>query len=737
MSLRTNSLFLLLSVLIQSAAFSATFVVNSTADTPDPDLLDDLCNDGGICTLRAAIEQANATPGKDVILFNIGGAGPHVIQVGGDGLPLIFEDIDIDGSSQVGYSWENPQIVIDGVNANLGSVGIDLATDNSLVRGLSVINFLENAAGDRGFGIRITGGGNGNTIAGNFVGLGPDGTSANPNFVGIKLEIFATNNTIGGTTANDRNVVSGNSETGIHIDLSLFNFVTGNYVGVDKSGMNSVPNLFGVVVSESASNTIGGGAVAERNIISGNAIGGIDVIDSSPTIQGNYIGLSALGTMQVDINGNPTLPNQYGIYLHSSTTNTVVGGLTLGAANYISGNLDMGIEIEGNQNSIFGNYIGLEANGTTPAGNLNSGIVISGGSDNVIGGISSLETNTIAHNGIDGISVSEFFGTIPANNRIQRNLIFGNAGLGIDLGAGTPGTHGKTDNDPGDPDTGPNNFQNFADVSGVTYDGGTNTLSLSYSVDSNPINANFPLTVEFYVDDGNGQSRSYIGSDTYTANDFLNGPAKPLVINPNGVMTAADQVVNIVLDADGNSSEIGFDDVLPADDVNFWGKKAGDQVRLNWVFSASEPLDYTVERAYSGSLFETIKVVDAGYGAGHLYEAFDQNPLPGENLYRLRWKEIDGSITYSAIAEVFFGFFNEMDSYYDPIQDQLVVRLDVVKDQELPLRLVDLSGKLVHQWPSNLRKGENTLYLDMQSVTQGLYLLQAPEIRTTNKVVKR
>src|SRR5260370_40872868 len=58
---------------VQPTAYAATFTVN-TADDHD----DGLCN-AADCTLREAINAANASPGTDTITFNISGAGVHTI----------------------------------------------------------------------------------------------------------------------------------------------------------------------------------------------------------------------------------------------------------------------------------------------------------------------------------------------------------------------------------------------------------------------------------------------------------------------------------------------------------------------------------------------------------------------------------------------------------------------------------------------------------------------------------
>src|ERR1700749_1647774 len=64
-----------LSDFLQPTARAATaFAVNSTGDAPDSNTGDGVCDDGsGKCTLRAAIQQANALAGDDIININATG----------------------------------------------------------------------------------------------------------------------------------------------------------------------------------------------------------------------------------------------------------------------------------------------------------------------------------------------------------------------------------------------------------------------------------------------------------------------------------------------------------------------------------------------------------------------------------------------------------------------------------------------------------------------------------------
>ena len=60
----------LLGVLLVAPAQAATLTVNSPADDLDGNPGDGLCaTAGGLCTLRAAIEEANALPGADQLIL--------------------------------------------------------------------------------------------------------------------------------------------------------------------------------------------------------------------------------------------------------------------------------------------------------------------------------------------------------------------------------------------------------------------------------------------------------------------------------------------------------------------------------------------------------------------------------------------------------------------------------------------------------------------------------------------
>src|SRR5918998_139165 len=173
-------------LMVASPAWAADpFIVNSTGDEGDV-APSGVCNTAPFqqgtepnCTLRAAIEEANATTASDTINFNFGGSGVKTISPGSP-LPTITQPVTIDGYSQPGAS-ENTKAVgnnavllieLDGSIASspAGSVhGLDLQTSNSTIKGLVVNSF-------DGGGIRnIFSNTSGNKFEGNFIGTDPSG----------------------------------------------------------------------------------------------------------------------------------------------------------------------------------------------------------------------------------------------------------------------------------------------------------------------------------------------------------------------------------------------------------------------------------------------------------------------------------------------------------------------------------------------------------------------------------
>jgi titin len=458
-----------------------TYVVNNT-------------NNSGSGSLRQAILDSNGNAGTNTITFDITGSGVHTISPTSP-LATITNPVILDGTSEPGYNG-SPLIVLTGTGAGAGANGLTITAGASTVKGLVINSF-------KGNGIALQTMGN-NVIIGNYIGTDATGTVAAANgSSGVNI-LSGSNNTIGGTTAAARNLLSGNTGYGLAISGNGTQ-VRGNYIGTTISGAMALGNTSGVYVF-GADNTIGGTATGAGNVIAGNTFDGVFI----PSGEGNLLQANLIGTGATGIGA---LPNgRYGVNLAAPAVSNTIGGTTAAARNLISANKSAGVFILGNNNTVEGNYIGTTitagdaqpngegvvirstgnlVGGTTPgagnliSGNTNAGVDLTGGDNQVQGnliGTNALGQKTLA-NGI-GVSIAGSNNIIGGTEDGALNLISGNTADGVLIVDG--GNDMVEGNLIGTDVTGTDGLRNLND--GVTVGGSGSNLVISNVVSANGAN---------------------------------------------------------------------------------------------------------------------------------------------------------------------------------------------------------------------------------------------------------
>ena len=478
------------------------FEVTSKGDNEDTNKGDGVAvTEYGKTSLRSAIEEANYRPSwlRDSVItisFNIEGTGVQSITLNSY-LQDIWYPVKIDGYTQPGAK-ENTNTFSQGsnaepmirINAN-GNGGILVEAPNTTIRGLIINNHV-------GAAININAV-SGCSIEGNFLGTSTDGlTNVTDDGNGIYID-NGQNNTIGGNTPSDRNVILG----GITImgSNATDNVIAGNYIGTDKTGTVALSkNSPGVqIIQGASSNTIGGEYTSYRNLISGNWMHGIWISDSG--VEHNNIFNNFIGT---DASGENKLPNTFsGVYIADSAKYNFVGQIDAG--NVISGNTYEGVVIENCSNNLVrGNYIGTDITGNLNLGNGSYGVFIFNNSpNNMIGGDGEDSGNIIAFNSSSGIIVN---GNTSKENLISRNSIYQNGLLGIDLNQ-----DGYTnENDLNDEDEGANGLQNYPEINTAQVSDSLIVTGVLYS------KPNKAYKLQFFVNDstkqsGYGEGQTFIG----------------------------------------------------------------------------------------------------------------------------------------------------------------------------------------------------------------------------------
>lgn len=333
---------------VTAVAAPTTFVVDTTADEADAGGLNGIClTAGGKCSLRAAIEESNAsTADDDTITFASnpfdGKAGDTIVAAN---LPLVTDKVHIDGASggQCTTSFASQL----GPCAEVSGSGLVVEADGVEIDGLAITGAIAPGAA----AVRAFNGAQGLVLINSWIGVKLDG-SAGPNGKGVYLDPDSNGATIGGAGVADRNVIANNEFEGLDIDGADNADVLGNYFGVKPDGTTSAPNagknieITDTVAFEATGNEVGTTVVTSGaapcdggcNVIAGSTFG-IDLQGNGEgqnelpatgptTIRGNFIGLNAAGT--------ETRANTTGVNV-GEATNALIGGLENADANFIAG----------------------------------------------------------------------------------------------------------------------------------------------------------------------------------------------------------------------------------------------------------------------------------------------------------------------------------------------------------------------------------------------------------------
>ena len=352
----------------------SAFSFNAITSTRDGD--DDASPRTVQGSLRQFIQNSNAIPnsyfggGVEVRTSNFSiGSGPRTIVLA-SALPAITDAVVLDAGTQEGFSG-TPLIEVNGAGMG-GGITLQSGSSGSVVRGFVINRF-------GGSGLFVASGSDGNTIAGNWIGTDASGTADQGNN-GDGILIDGDDNVVTG------NVISGNNNDGIQINGGATgNRVLGNLIGMNRLGDLALANTGAGINIFGGGNTVGGTTAGERNVISGN-FQGISISTAQAVgnvVQGNYIGTDVTGAQD---RGNTSdgvriFDGARGTMVGGTTAgagNLISGnngdGLEISGANT-------------SDNFVQGNLIGTAAGGNGSRRTASAGVCISAGAiDNTIGG---------------------------------------------------------------------------------------------------------------------------------------------------------------------------------------------------------------------------------------------------------------------------------------------------------------------------------------------------------------
>ncbi len=293
------------------------------------------------------VEVSSGSAGAALENNTIGsnGASGVSLAAGSTDASIVGNRIGVDESGTVARPNAIDGIAVAGAGHQIGGAG---AGQGNVI------------SGNTEWGIELTGGSGGtpHVIRGNLIGTTASGTGAVPNESGgILVAAGAPGTRVGGASAGQGNLISGNSGPGVRVGASNTT-VAGNLIGLDTTGNSALPNgSSGVEAVGTPAGVVIGGTGAAANVISGNGVNGVRLSAAGVAVNGNLIGTDSTGATAV---GN----TDSGVFV--AADNNQIG--VAGAGNVISGNGVAGVEVDDAGDAdgavILANRIGTDALGT-------------------------------------------------------------------------------------------------------------------------------------------------------------------------------------------------------------------------------------------------------------------------------------------------------------------------------------------------------------------------------------
>lgn len=402
--------------------------------------------------------------------------------------------------NMIGVDPSGSQAIGNGVGVLIGFGGLNYQSNNLVGVDGTEPSTRNVISGNALAGIVLRGLVGENEIKGNHIGVGADGTTPIPNGYGILFQELGSpplwwpqDTIIGGPFEADRNVISGNRQSGVVAENVSDASIVGNHIGVSADGQTAVGNGHnGIWLRSGGDNFIGQPGPGLGNHISGNGGSGI-VIDAARTrVYGNRIGPDSSGAGGM---GNAA----QGVKITGGAFDSVIGGSFSGESNSIAHNARNGVLVTG---------------GSATSGNA-------------------IDVNAIYQNGDIGIDLDG--GQQSSNGRTANDT--------DDTDDGPNRLQNWPDIDSANFDPGTGDWQ-------VAYRVDADPAASGAGASA------FPLEVNFYLSDSDGEEgREFIGSDTFTASDANSSGYKQVTVGPSPAPSGGQGLMATATDSDGNTSE--------------------------------------------------------------------------------------------------------------------------------------------------------------------------------------
>jgi hypothetical protein len=250
-----------------------------------------------------------------------------------------------------------------------------------------------------------------------------------------------------------------------------------------------------------------------------------------------------------------------------------------------------------------------------------------------------------------------------------------------------------------------------------------------------------------FYDGGSGTNNitATVGGGGVVVNSLLYTDPTHLTLNLNTLSATPGTKTLTITNPDGQFVTKTFD-ITPCvpftiELVKFNVYLDKNKVALQWVTINEQNFDYfIIEKSNDGKQYQILKNYEAKGNSldATYYDLMDSNPKTGDNYYRLKMVNKDGTFKYSNIVNIYFKGNEDFFAYPQLVNYQLNIVFNSEVEEEGELSIHDINGKIVANKSIICIEGPNKIQYEVGNLSLGTYFitLKNQNIIHTSKFTK-
>ncbi len=158
-------------------------------------------------------------------------------------------------------------------------------------------------------------------------------------------------------------------------------------------------------------------------------------------------------------------------------------------------------------------------------------------------------------------------------------------------------------------------------------------------------------------------------------------------------------------------------------------------IRLDWLSNSKNIVKYEVQKINSQGNWEIIDIRDHKGTNNNLNTYLDLNPYNGENIYRIVYTNLDGTVFNSQVRIINFSKRNELILFPNPADEYINIDLENYINKSVSINIFNILGQKVQSLQID-KVSQNINKIDIQHLPESEYIMiiENSGMKTNSKI---